>query len=225
VLESIWNSVRGLTDWMVSFASPDVSLWYGGGALFGFAFAESSFFPIPPDALLIALCLTERALGSWPVALYYALMCSLASVLGGVFGYVIGLKGGRPLLERLFAQEKIAAVDRAFERHGVWAVAVAGFTPIPYKIFTISSGAFRLSLWRFSLASALSRSARFFLVAVACMVVGPTVKDWLKAHATLFTVLFLAALVAGFLAVKLVAGRCSQADPSPQDPPQEANDD
>ena len=225
LLDQIRRAASSLTEWMLSFASPEVSVWYSGGALWAFAFAESSFFPIPPDALLIALCLTEKALDLWPLSLYYALMCSIGSVLGGLFGYGIGLKGGRPVLQRLFSQEKIAAVDRAFERHGVWAVAVAGFTPIPYKVFTIASGAFRLSVTRFTIASAASRSLRFFLVALACIVVGRPVKDLLERHFALFTVAFIVALIGGFVLVRFAAKRASAQAPAAPGRPEETNGD
>ncbi|MBW1710998.1 MAG: DedA family protein, partial [Deltaproteobacteria bacterium] len=97
--------------------------------------------PIPPDALLIALCLINPK-----AAFIYAFICALGSVLGGIIGYFIGLKGGRPLLKRWFKSEKISLVENYYQKWDVWAVGIAGFTPIPYKIFTISAGVFDLNV-------------------------------------------------------------------------------
>jgi membrane protein YqaA with SNARE-associated domain len=203
LIDGIRELLAELTRWMTGFAGTP----WATPALFAFSFAESSFFPIPPDVLLIVLCVGDAGIESLWLCLSFALVCSVASVLGGLFGYVIGLKGGRPLLDRIFAREKILAVERAFERHGVWAVAAAGFTPIPYKVFTISSGAFRMNWAKFALASAVSRSARFFMVAVACHVLGDEVRDFMEHNFGLFSVLFFAALVGGFLLVKHASRR------------------
>ena len=148
--------VEGLIEWMTGWAQTPS----GGTALFLLAFAESSFFPIPPDVLLIAMAMLRPEL-----AFKLALICALGSVLGGMFGYGIGLVGGRPLLHKLFSQSKIQTVKRAFEKYEIWAIAVAGFTPVPYKVFTLSAGTFEIPFKPFVLVSALSRSARFFLVA------------------------------------------------------------
>jgi membrane protein YqaA with SNARE-associated domain len=161
---------RQLGIWMIHWAQTP----YGGLALFVLAFCESSFFPIPPDVLLIALSVANSSLAFW-----YALLCSLGSVLGGVFGYGLGRIGGRPLLER-------------------WVRAVAGFTPIPYKVFTVSAGAFLLDFWRFVLASILSRSARFFLVAGLFFFFGPTINQLISRYLNVFSVLFIILLLLGF---------------------------
>jgi membrane protein YqaA with SNARE-associated domain len=138
--------------------------------------------------LLIALMVTDAYVGQWSWALYFALICSLGSVLGGIAGYAIGYYGGRPVLVRFVAPERITYVEQAFDRYGVWAVAVAGFTPVPYKVFTIAAGAFRFNVPRFVLASAVSRSLRFFAVASVMALLGVPGQQWLEANLVLFTV-------------------------------------
>ncbi len=134
---------------------------YGLGGLFGIAFIESSFFPIPPDVFLIGLLLTSSAPPPWLTAL----VCTVGSVLGAGFGWLIGALGGYPLLHRLFKEEKVQAVERLYRRYGVYAIFIAAFTPIPYKVFTIASGALRYSIWTMMLVSVFGRGARFFAVA------------------------------------------------------------
>ena len=114
---------------LISWTNNTFQGWYG---LFILAFIESSFFPIPPDLLLIALCLAKPSLG-----LFFALICTIGSVLGAMFGYGIGYYGGKPLLLRLFSSSKVSKVHNLFERYEAWAIFIAGFTPIPYKVFTI----------------------------------------------------------------------------------------
>jgi membrane protein YqaA with SNARE-associated domain len=190
--------IKELTVWVIHWAQTP----YGGLALFVLAFCESSFFPIPPDALLIALCMVNP-----PLSLWYGLVCSLGSVLGGIFGYGLGRIGGRPLLERWISMERIQLVERHYQRWDVWAVAVAGFTPIPYKVFTLSAGAFLLDFIRFMVASALSRSARFFLVAALFYFFGPPIRQFIGRYFNLLTVLFIALLVLGFWLLRIHAKR------------------
>ncbi len=134
---------------------------YGLGGLFGIAFLESSFFPVPPDVLLVGLLLAPNAPPPW----LSALVCTVGSVLGAGFGWIVGAVGGYPLLHRLFKEEKVQAVERLYRRYGVYAIFIAAFTPIPYKVFTIASGVLRYSVWAMMLTSVFGRGARFFLVA------------------------------------------------------------
>ena len=188
----------------------DLALWvehwaltpYGPIALFIIAFAESSFFPIPPDVLLIALSLAAPQ-----KALLYALICSIGSLLGGVFGFNLGQKGGRPILLKLFSTKKIETVEALYHKYDVWAVGIAGFTPIPYKLFTISAGVFNLDFKRFVLASAISRSARFFLVSGFIALFGPMVRDFMEEQFNLFSIIFVVMLFGGFYAVRVVTKR------------------
>ena len=190
--------IKDLTVWVIHWAQTP----YGGLALFVLALCESSFFPIPPDALLIALCMANPRGSFW-----YAAICSLGSVVGGILGYGLGRFGGRPLLERWVSAERVQLVQRYYQRWDVWAVAVAGFTPIPYKVFTISSGAFLLDLIRFIIASLVSRSARFFLVSGLFYFYGPTIKQFIIRYFNVLTILFFVLLVMGFWFVRIHSKR------------------
>lgn len=139
----------------------------GAWGLFILSFTEASFFPIPPDIVLLPLAMISPG-----KALYYAAITSIASALGGVFGYLIGKRAGRPLLSRFIKEENFHKIEDMFSRYGGWAVAVAGFTPIPYKVFTIASGVFRMNFTTFFIATVLSRSARFFLEGAFILALG-----------------------------------------------------
>jgi membrane protein YqaA with SNARE-associated domain len=186
--------IRRLYDWVLSWAESR----FGALALFLIAFAESSFFPIPPDVLLIGL-----ALGRPERAFRFAAICTAGSVLGGALGYVIGWQlmeaVGRPILEFYQATEKFQAVESYFLSYGGWAVAAAGFTPIPYKVFTIASGAVTLSFGTFIAASLAGRAARFYLVAALIFSFGPPVKEFIDRHFNVLTVVFTVLLVLGFV--------------------------
>jgi membrane protein YqaA with SNARE-associated domain len=188
--------LRDLAEWTAGWANTP----YGGLALFVFAFAESSFFPVPPDVLMIPLALmaTSRAL-------LLAAVTTLASVLGGAFGFFIGDKGGRPVLQRLFSAEKIALVTSYYQRWDVWAVFLGGFTPLPYKLFSISAGVFGLDFKRFLLASALGRGGRFFLVGLVITLFGESVKYYLDRYFDLAVIAFTVMLIGGFAAISLLA--------------------
>ena len=189
--------LRRLYDWVLSWAESR----YATPALFGLAFAESSFFPIPPDVLLIALTLGKPRRAYW-----FAAVCSVASVLGGILGYGIGLWFYEAIGARVIEMYGVAAeygrVAQLYDDYSGWAVGIAGFTPIPYKVFTIAAGAFRIQFGIFLLASALSRSARFFLVAALIQRFGPTVKPLIDRYFNLLTVVFVVLLVGGFVLIK-----------------------
>lgn len=171
--------------------------------LFCNAFAEAILFPVPPDLLLIAMCLGSVAANVGWLCFVWALVCTAGSVMGGVGGYFIGLKGGRPIAERLYNKEKIAAADKLYGKYSVWAVAIAGFTPVPYCIFTVLSGALRMRLPLFVLVSILSRGARFFLVAALIFLFGEPVRRFLE-NDRLFgiaTLAFMVLLAGGYFAL------------------------
>ena len=186
--------LRRAYDWVLGWADHR----YGGLALLLLAFAESSVFPIPPDVLLMAL-----ALGKPGAAFRFALICSVGSVAGGLAGYLIGwllMDGlGRPIIELYNAQAAYAEVEQRFVEYGGWAVAIAGFTPIPYKVFTIAAGATQLSLSSFVLASVLSRSARFFLVSGLIYYYGPTIKVFIDKYFNILTIVFTVLVLLGFV--------------------------
>lgn len=192
--------LRELASWTAGLAQTP----YAGLALFAIAFAESSFFPVPPDVLMIPL-----ALGHVPYALVFAAIATVGSVIGGMVGYLIGNKGGRPLLMRFFKHEKVALVERQYQRYDVWAVGLAAFTPIPYKIFSISAGVFQLDFKRFVLASALGRGGRFFLVGLVITIFGEPVKAFLDTYFELAVVGFAVLFVGSFVVLNLLARRHS----------------
>jgi len=184
---------RDLVEWMVGLAQTPA----GPVGLFGLAMAEAVIFPLPPDLLLLALCLLNPS-GSF----LFAAICLAGSTLGGVLGYAIGKWGGRPVLERLVSQERILAIERQFQRYDVWAVFLAGFTPIPYKVFTIASGVFRIRFWRFVAASVSSRGARFFLVGATVFVFREHAQRIVEQYFELFTITFAVLLVGGVFVLR-----------------------
>ena len=184
---------QDLYQWMVSWSESP----YADPALFVLAFAESSVFPVPPDVLLMALTLGNPSWG-----LYYAAIATVGSVLGGMFGYLIGWWGGMPILLRLIGHDRVARVHDTFERYEGWAILIAGLTPVPYKVFTIGAGAFYVNFRVFVLASLLSRGARFFLVAGTLQLLGPWVKEVLEQYFNLFTIVLVACMALGFWIVK-----------------------
>ncbi len=141
------------------------------------AFAESSFFPIPPDILLIAMSINTPQ-----KALLFALICTTFSTLGGGLGYAIGKFGGRPIFHKFFRKHVhyLEKVENMYTKYGLWAVFAAAFTPIPYKVFTIASGIFSFNLMSFILASFIGRGARFFIIGMSLMFLGDRVKDYLE---------------------------------------------
>lgn len=195
-----------LYQWILSWADSPYGIW----ALLVISFLESSVFPIPPDVLLIALTLGDPHLG-----MVFAAVTTIGSLTGGMMGYLIGYVGGRPLLLRWIGDKKVMQIHKLFERYEVWAIAIAGFTPIPYKLFTLSSGAFYINFPKFVLISALSRGARFFLVASIIQAFGPAMNRFIEDYFNLLTILFLLLLGGGFYLVKLYARRqVMEGDPS-----------
>lgn len=170
---------------------------YGHLALFILAFAESSFFPIPPDVLLIALGLIKPSSALWLSAI-----TTIGSVLGGMIGYFIGIKGGKPILERLVKKEKIILVHNYFERYEAWAIFIAAFTPIPYKVFTIAGGVFYINFKKFVLASICGRGGRFFIVGTLIMFFGEQIKYLISKYFDIFSVVFVVLLILGFYCLR-----------------------
>jgi membrane protein YqaA with SNARE-associated domain len=190
--------LHDLIAWTTSLANTR----YGGLALFTIAFAESSFFPVPPDVLLIPLALARP---SW--ALLFAAVATIGSTLGGILGFYIGEKGGRPLLQRFFKPDKVNLVQGYYRRYDVWAIGMAGFTPIPYKLFSISAGALGLDLKRFVLASIVGRGGRFFLVGLGILIFGEPLKAFLEDYFDLAAIVFAVLFIGGFYAINLLARR------------------
>jgi membrane protein YqaA with SNARE-associated domain len=167
------------------------------------AFAESSFFPIPPDALLIPMALA-RPDRAWR----FAAICTVASVAGGALGYLIGYavfdQLARPLIELYGYGERFAAFQAMYAEYGLWVILIKGLTPIPYKIVTIASGAANFSFLVFMAASIVTRGARFFIVAALLRAFGTPVRDFIERRLTLVTSLLAAGIVGGFLVLRLL---------------------
>ncbi len=191
--------VRRLYDWVLSWAESP----YGSTALFVLAFVEASFFIVPPDVLLIALCV-----GKSRRSIHFAAICTVGSLLGGSFGYLIGHQLyeliGRPIIEFYDAGEAFQRVGELYKANLVLALGTAGFTPIPYKVFTIAAGAFAVPFVPFLVISAVSRAARFFLVAGLIRTFGPQIRDFIDRYFNLLSVVFVVLLVAGFVVLKYV---------------------
>lgn len=192
------GKLKRLYNWVLHWAETP----YGTPALFILAFAESSFFPVPPDILLIALSLSlpQRSFR-------YALLCSIASVTGGVFGFFIGLQFweiGRSILFRYIDMKTFEEVRYYFQYYEAWAVAIAGFTPIPYKVFTISAGFFRVDFLVFLIASMISRGARFFLISGLIYLYGPAIRTFIDRYFNILTIVFTILLIGGALILKFI---------------------
>lgn len=189
--------LKRLYSWVLHWAETAYGTW----ALFFLAFCESSFFPIPPDVLLIALSLAIPK-----KALKYALICSAGSVLGGCLGYLIGwqfmINIGEKIINFYGMSQKVDYIRTLYMQYDALAIGVAGFTPIPYKVFTISAGAFGINFPVFVIASLVSRSMRFFLVGGLIYHFGPAIQSFINKYFNVLAVAFTILLVAGFAIVK-----------------------
>ncbi|MBF0540652.1 MAG: DedA family protein [Nitrospirae bacterium] len=190
--------IRKLYDWVLHWAHTP----YGAIALFIISFAESSFFPIPPDVLLIALNLSKPK-----KSFFYAAVCTVAAVLGGMFGYYIGLKFwdiGSKIILYYVGMDTFNYVKHQFELHAGLAIFIAGFGPIPYKVFTISAGFFHINFTTFVIASTLSRGGRFFIVSTLIYIFGAPIKVFIDKYFNLLCIIFLLLVICGFILLKYV---------------------
>ncbi|HET7585938.1 MAG TPA: YqaA family protein [Gemmatimonadaceae bacterium] len=191
--------VRRLYDWVLGWADHT----YGPTILFFLAMAESFIFPIPPDALLMPLTLGRPRRAYW-----FAFLCTMGSVIGGVMGYYIGHalfeQFGRPVLEWYHAMHTFELVGEKYRQNLVLALGTAGFTPVPYKVFTIAGGAFGVPFVPFVVISFVSRGMRFFLVAGLLHRFGQPMKAFIDKYFNILTIAFVALLVGGFLVLRLV---------------------
>jgi len=206
-----WHLHRRVYDWTLGWAyRPSAAV-----ALFVLSLAESSFFPVPPDVLLMPLVLGNRR--KW---LRYATLCSLASVLGAIIGFLIGWLAWEAGVKELFfryvpgfTQEVFDDVSALYDEHNFWIVFTAGFTPIPFKVITITAGVFGTGpkvanphafFAVFLVAAVVSRSARFFLVAGLMRLFGARITPFIDKYFNWLALLFTALLVGGFLIIKYV---------------------
>jgi membrane protein YqaA with SNARE-associated domain len=191
--------LKRVYDWtMEKAASKNATGW-----LAGVSFAESSFFPLPPDLLLVPMVIANRQ-AAWRLAA----ICTLASVIGGLFGYAIGYflyeTVGRWVIDFYHLTDKFEAMRQTFIEYGAEIILIKGMTPIPYKLLTITAGVAQLNLWVFVGASIVSRAMRFFLVAALLYFFGEPVRTFIEKRLTLVTSAVAVALIGGFLVVKLL---------------------
>ena len=189
--------IRRLYEWTLSLANSPYALW----ALAFVAFIESSFFPIPPDLLMIPMIIAAPRR-----AFIIAGVATVASVLGGMFGYAIGMFAmdtvGAPILETLGKADSMEAFSTRFNGVGFWAVLIAGVTPFPYKVITIMSGATAMPLGTFIITSILARALRFFIIAGLLWKFGAPIRDFIEKRLGLMFTLFCIALLGGFFAIR-----------------------
>ncbi len=176
---------------------------YAVPALAGVAFAESSFFPIPPDIVLIPMVLADRAKAWW-----FALIATVSSVIGGLFGYAIGVflfnAIAQPLINFYGYGEQFATFQTWFHDQGAWIVLIAGITPFPYKVITIAAGSVGLSLPVFLIASIVARGLRFGIVAALLYFFGPPIRDFIERRLSLVFTIFVVLLIGGFVLIRYV---------------------
>lgn len=191
--------MRRLYDWMMEKARSDRA----PHALFWVSFIESSFFPIPPDVMLVPMVIANRLKAWW-----YATVATIGSVIGGVFGYLIGYfffeQIGQPILEFYGKAESFGEFTSWFNEWGVWILIIKGMTPFPYKVLTITAGVTHMPLIEFMVASIIARAMRFYLVAGLLYFFGEPIREFIEKRLSLVTTVFVVLLVAGFVAIKYV---------------------
>ncbi|MBV1696351.1 MAG: DedA family protein [Hyphomicrobiales bacterium] len=191
--------MKRLYDWMMRVAAGPKA----PHALAAVSFAESSFFPIPPDVMLVPMILANRAKAWW-----YATLATIASVIGGLAGYAIGYflfkSIGEPILAFYGHAGSLDDVFKSFNDWGVWILIIKGMTPFPYKVLTILAGAAQMALVPFIAASIIARAMRFYLVAGLLYFFGEPIRTFIEKRLTLVTTAFVVLLIGGFVAVKYV---------------------
>jgi membrane protein YqaA with SNARE-associated domain len=184
-------------DWMMALAASEKA----PHALFGVSFVESSFFPIPPDVMLVPMCIADRA-RAWT----FAAIATVGSVIGGAFGYALGYyffeSIGQPILQFYGKADSFGEFRNWFNEWGVWILLIKGMTPFPYKVLTITAGVTHMPFLEFMLASIGARAMRFYLVAGLLYAFGEPIRDFIERRLSLVTTVFVVGLVGGFIAVK-----------------------
>ena len=186
--------LRDLYNWTLEQSSKKYASWF----LAFISFIESSFFPIPPDIILIPMIIAKRT-----KAFILASICTIFSVIGGLFGYFIGFalfnSVGLILVNFYGMNDYIESLKEYYNNYGVWFVLIAGFTPLPFKIITIASGLFQLNLIVFIVCSLIARGSRFYLIAVLLYIFGETIKKFIEKYFNILTILFFILLIGGVL--------------------------
>ncbi len=188
--------LRKMYDWVIRMSEHPKALWVLGGV----SFAESSFFPIPPDIMLIPMVIAQRA-RAWLIAG----VCTIASVAGGFLGYAIGFYFfetlGKYVIDLYGLQGGFSEFQEQFNKWGLWIILIKGLTPIPFKLVTIASGAAHFDLGVFAAASLVTRAGRFYLVAGLIYLFGEPIREFIEKHLTLVTTAAVALIVTGFVLV------------------------
>lgn len=190
--------LRKMYDWVFSLARHR----HATKSLAAISFAESSFFPIPPDVMLAPMVLARP-----DRAYFYATVCTIASVLGGLLGYAIGHflePVGMSLLALMGKADSFETSKELFQQHGAWVILIKGLTPIPYKLITIAAGIFSFSLPLFIVLSVITRGARFFLVAFVLKTFGPAMLEVIEKRLAFWTILFVVVVVGAIVAVRFI---------------------
>ena len=191
--------IRACYDWTINWAKTKYASW----ALFLIAFSESSFFPVPPDVLLIPMVIAERK--KW---FQIALICSVGSILGALLGYYIGYQFyeliGQKIVDLYNLQPAVDIVSAKYHEHAFIAIFTAAFTPIPFKVFTIVAGLVKISITTLIVASAIGRSARFFIVAILLRLFGEKIQYFIEKYFNLLTIVFVVLLIGGFVCIKFI---------------------
>jgi membrane protein YqaA with SNARE-associated domain len=185
--------VAEFLDWFAGFGTSTTAV----AIMFANAVGESIILPVPCDLVLMALATLKPESSLW-----YGALTTIGSVSGAMVGYLLGKAGGRPILLKLFKEKRVSQLDTLFARYRVWAIFIAGFTPIPYKVFTIAAGAAQINFGVFIVASFLSRGARFFIVAGLIYIFGERIKGFIDKYFDLLSIVFVILLVGGFVVLK-----------------------
>ena len=198
ILEYPIKVVRNCYDWTIGWSKTKYASW----ALAGISFAESSFFPVPPDVLLIPMVIAQR--GKW---FQIALICSIFSVLGALFGYFIGYQLyeliGHQIVDLYNLQSAVGVVSTKYNENAFFAIFTAAFTPIPFKVFTIVAGLCKVSIFILVIASIIGRATRFFIVAILIRIFGEKIQYFIEKYFNLLTIVFTILLIGGFSCIKL----------------------
>lgn len=191
--------LRPLYNWILARAARKDAVWWMAGV----SFAESSFFPLPPDIMLVPMCLAQPKKLWW-----YTNICAVASLLGGVLGYAIGYflfeSVGRLVIELYDAQDSFLRFQEMFALYGPWFLILKGVTPIPYKLLTIAAGFAKLDVTIFMLCSVVARFSRFYMIAILLHFYGPQVQEIIEKRLMLVTSVMLVIVIGGLLSFKLV---------------------
>ena len=197
IAKAMMKPFRRLYNWMLHIAAHKNAVWW----LAGISFIESSVFPIPPDIALMPMCIAHR-----DKAFRYALICTVSSVVGGLFGYAIGYflfdSIGKHILTFYGLTHEFDVFKSKFNDWGAWIVFVAGCAPIPYKVITIASGVTKMNLLTFTIASIAGRAFRFYLVAGLLWKYGKPIQTFIEKYLGRLTILFFVLLIGGFIALK-----------------------